>query len=242
MQGFAIVAHDSTPEHGAARDRDVDPASMDWVEWHRRYDDPASSLNRRLAVVQELLADALDALPPGERTLLSVCAGDGRDVLGVLPTHPRARDMRATLVEQDPRLASRATASAHAAGLAQVTVTTGDAGLASCYESARPVDVLLMCGVFGNVNATDLRRTIEALPDVLGPAGAVLWTRHRGPPDQTPQIRQWFSAAGLEELAFVEVPGSLASVGHHRLTAPPRGAPLPPRLFAFVGDGSGAHL
>jgi hypothetical protein len=212
------------------------------VAWHRRYDDPDSSLSRRLAVVQGLLSEVLDVAPPGGCSLLSMCAGDGRDVLGVLARHPRAPDVRAQLVEKDPQLAQRAREAAHDAGLTQVVVATGDAGLASWYASARPVDVLLLCGIFGNVTAADLQRTIEVLPDVLGRAGAVLWTRHRGPPDQTPQIRAWFADAGFDETTFVEVAGSLASVGLHRLAVPPRDAALPPRLFQFVGDGSGAHL
>jgi hypothetical protein len=37
----------------------------DWRAWHDAYDDPGSSLARRLAVVQARIADALAAAPPG---------------------------------------------------------------------------------------------------------------------------------------------------------------------------------
>jgi hypothetical protein len=217
-------------------------AHTDWVEWHRRYEEPDSVLSRRLVVVRSLLSSVLDDAPPGRLRLLSLCAGDGRDVLSVLEQHPRAEDVAATLVELDPRLAAAAKARAAASGLDGVTVVVDDAGRSSHVAVVRPLHVLLLCGVFGNVAASDVRRTIAALPDVLAGAGEVLWTRHRRPPDQTPEIRGWFEQAGLEERAFVEVPDSRASVGRHRLVAPPGDAPLPTRLFTFDGDGSGAHV
>ena len=34
--------------------------TRDWNEWHRSYEDPASSLSQRLAVVKRLIADFLD--------------------------------------------------------------------------------------------------------------------------------------------------------------------------------------
>ena len=56
----------------------------DWAAWHGRYDDPALSLSRRLGAVQARIRDALDQAGPGRIRLVSLCAGDGRDVLGVL--------------------------------------------------------------------------------------------------------------------------------------------------------------
>jgi hypothetical protein len=61
---------------------------MDWLAWHRPYDDPDSPLARRLHVVQELVRAALDRSVPGPITAISICAGQGRDLLGVLVDHP----------------------------------------------------------------------------------------------------------------------------------------------------------
>ena len=55
----------------------------DYVEWHSGYDDPASSLSGRLRRVQDHLWDELDSRP-GPLRVVSVCAGDARDVIGVL--------------------------------------------------------------------------------------------------------------------------------------------------------------
>src|SRR4051794_33591872 len=76
---------------------------MDWVEWHAGYDDPGSRLAHRLRIVQEQIRAALDRMPPGPVTALSMCAGQGRDLLEVLAGHPRRNDVRARLVELDPR-------------------------------------------------------------------------------------------------------------------------------------------
>jgi hypothetical protein len=56
----------------------------DWLAWHEGYDDPSSSLARRLEVVRRRLGAVLDAAAGERRQLLSLCAGDGRDVIPVL--------------------------------------------------------------------------------------------------------------------------------------------------------------
>ena len=53
----------------------------DYLTWHELYDDPGSSLPRRLALVREVLRAELDARP-GPVRVVSLCAGDGRDILG----------------------------------------------------------------------------------------------------------------------------------------------------------------
>ncbi len=101
----------------------------DWGEWYDEYDDPASSLSRRLADVRRLLAADLDArAAAGQRSvrLLSLCAGDGRDTIPVLAARPDL-DVDACLVELDPVLADAARAAATAAGV-EVDVRTADAG------------------------------------------------------------------------------------------------------------------
>ena len=67
---------------------------MDWHEWHDAYDTPDSYLGRRLALVQSRVRLALDDAPPGPLTAVSVCAGQGRDLIGVLAEHPRRGDVR----------------------------------------------------------------------------------------------------------------------------------------------------
>lgn len=62
----------------------------DWLAWHTGHEDPSSPLSARLRSVQRHLADAIDQAPPGRVSLVSLCAGQGRDVIGVLPRHPAA--------------------------------------------------------------------------------------------------------------------------------------------------------
>jgi hypothetical protein len=207
----------------------------DWAEWHQGYDDPRSSLSDRLALVRLHLAAALDAAPPGPVRLLSLCAGEGRDVLGVLPGHPRRGDVTAVLVESDPRITAVAREQAAAANLtAAVEVREANASLPAAYADVLPVDVLLLCGIFGNVSNEDIRRTALAAASLGTTGTTVIWTRHRRPPDLTPEIRSWFAEAGFDEIAF-ETPDNarMTGVGVHRLRAP-RGSPLPPApLFTF---------
>jgi hypothetical protein len=213
--------------------------ARDWVRWHDAYDDPSSGLSTRLALVQAHLSTALYGAPAGPVTLLSLCAGQGRDVTAVLPSHPRRDDVSAVLVELDPVNANSARAAVAETGLAGVTVREADAGAVGTFADVLPADVLLLCGIFGNVSGDDIRRTVTSAAAMCRPGATVIWTRHRRPPDFTGQIRTWFAASGFDEVAF-DTPETttMTGVGVHRLSAAPAPAPLPDgRLFTFRADG-----
>jgi hypothetical protein len=187
---------------------------MDWVRWHGAYDDPASALSARLERVRWHLSRAIAQAPPGPVRLVSLCAGQGHDVIGVLPGHPRRDDVHALLVESDPANAKLAAGRAAEAGLDGVEVRRADASVVSSFADALPADVLLLCGIFGNVSESDIERTVRAAAGLCADGATVIWTRNRRPPDLTPRIRSWFSGAGFEEVAF-EAPdtGSMTGVG-----------------------------
>ncbi len=211
-----------------------------WVRWHQQYDEAGSSLRRRLEIVSHRLRQALDAAPPGPLKLVSMCAGEGRDVLGVLPGHPRLDDVAARLVELDPHLVAVAREQAAAAGLSSVEVAEGDASSTSAYAGMVPADIVLVCGVFGNVPDEDVCATVSELPHLCAPGATVIWTRHRMAPDLTPTIRGWFADAGFEEIAFDAEQPYLFGVGTARFMGTP--APFRPgrTMFTFRGDGAAA--
>jgi hypothetical protein len=111
-----------------------------------------------------------------------------------------------------------------------------DAGTTDAYADAVPIDVLLLCGVFGNISDEDVQTTVQALPSLCALDATVIWTRHRGEPDLTPTIRRWFREAGFEEQAFDSPgPGTASfSVGAARLVAEPRHYEAGRRLFSFT--------
>ena len=190
----------------------------DWAAWHAGYDDPSSALTARLERVREHLGQAIDHAPPGPVRLISLCAGQGHDVIGVLPGHPRRDDVTALLVESDARNASYARRRAAAAGLAQLEVREADASRPESFADALPADVLLLCGIFGNVSAEGIRRTVAAAAAMCAADGTVIWTRHRRAPDLTPDIRAWFDATGFDEVAFDALDtAALVGIGVNRL-------------------------
>ena len=83
------------------RRRGHDVRMKDWVAWHAAYDDLSSPLSFRLRCVQSHLSDAIDRAPAGRVQLVSLCAGQGRDVIGVLAHHHRRGDVHAVLVESN---------------------------------------------------------------------------------------------------------------------------------------------
>jgi hypothetical protein len=218
-----------------------------WVRWHESYEDPASPLSVRLRIVQSMVWDFLDGVPddhPGPIRIVSICAGQGRDVIDVVSSHPRGGEVSALLVELDPSLVAFARERAARAGVAdQVRIREGDASLGHWYAEQLPADLVLVCGVFGNISGADITRTIQILPGWCRPGSAVVWTRHRRPPDATPTIRADFAAAGFREVAFEAPDGFVFAVGCHRLDGAGKrslAAPFDPdlKLFEFVGDGT----
>ncbi len=210
-------------------------AGRDWRAWHDAYDDPGSSLARRLVVVRARIADTLDAAPPGPLRAVSMCAGQGRDLIPVLANHPRGPDVTALLVELDPALAATARRSAADAGLPGVEVVTGDASLTDAYAGRVPADLVLACGVFGNISESDIRRTVGCCAQLCATGGIALWTRRRTPPDLVPQICDWFGHEGFE-LNWLSDPAAGFGVGVHRFTARPRPLAAGLRMFSLAEE------
>jgi hypothetical protein len=206
---------------------------VDWHRWYRDYD-ADTPLARRLAIVQARLRDVLPEAPTRRVRLISICAGDARDVVGALAGHPAAGSVSGRLVELDPSLAAVARERVAEAGLT-LEVVEADAGWTDAYVGATPADVLLVCGVFGNISDEDVHGTIEALPSLLASGAAVIWTRHRRPPDLTPVIRAWFWDAGFEEVSFEHVPGGPGTVGVSRYRGRTQPLFAGRRLFTFTG-------
>jgi hypothetical protein len=196
---------------------------------------------RRLEIVQRRIREALDAAPPGRIRVVSMCAGQGRDLLDVLRDHPRRADVDARLVELDTRNVAYARRALDELAPTSVDVVCGDASVTTAYAGAVPAEVLLVCGVFGNISDDDIRATITHLPHLCAPGAIVIWTRHRGAPDLTPDIRAWFHDAGFEEIAFDAEDRFAFGIGTARLTADPRPFVPDHELFTFVGDGASAN-
>jgi hypothetical protein len=210
--------------------------TFDWYAWHDLYNDPMTGLARRLAMVQERIRAALDEAPPGPLRAISLCAGQGTDVIGALAGHPRRHDVTARLVELDPRNTEVARRLAAEAGLGQVEVVTGDASLASQYADMVPAGLVVACGLFGNLTDADIEATIGYCTQLCATGGTVVWTRGRWEPDMSLRMCTWFEERSFERvwLSGDTVPGR-QRVGAHRFTGTP--APLAENavMFRFRG-------
>jgi hypothetical protein len=223
---------------GAARAVSAVPTSADglrdYVAWHEAYDDPRSSLSWRLSVVRSWIARSLRE-HSGPARVLSVCAGDGRDVLGVLALHPDMDNIDVTLLEIDPMLAARA--RQQAADLyprIRVDVRVADAGDPAAYSGAVPADIVVLVGIFGNISDADIARTIAAAPAMCRPGATVLWSRGQHGGDRTAEIRRRFFAAAFAEIGVDTLDrDDHPTVGAVRFTGETKLMPTH-RLFTFL--------
>lgn len=202
----------------------------DYVRWHDEYDQPGSRLWFRGLVVEHLLAAAFDAAEPGPITLVSMCAGQGRDVATVVARHRRGGDVRGRLVELDPH---NAAVARELVGGSAIEVVEGDAGSSDAYAGVGPADVVLACGVFGNIDDAAIERTISFLPRLCAPGAVVLWTRYPDPPDIVSRIEGWLRAAGFEPGVVIAPPELSFAVGSARLVGDVLPFQAGVRLFEF---------
>jgi hypothetical protein len=209
------------------------PDVRDYVSWHAAYHDPESSLSVRLRHVQGAIVDWLDRTP-GPVRVLSSCAGQGHDILGVLEergSQDRAR-VTGALVEIEPTNVIIARRRIAHLGLA-LTVVESDAGTTDAYATLIPANLLLLNGIMGNISAADIERLVHVSRQLCAPEATVIWTRGAQDPDLGPDIRRWFEQAGFEELSCEEwIEGTGMRVGVNRLVAPPQ--PLRPGELIFT--------
>jgi hypothetical protein len=173
----------------------------------------------------------------GQGTVLSLCAGDGRDVLQVLAARDDSSRIQTTLLELHPVLAQRARDVAAASGLANVTVRAVDAGNSTAYAGAVPADLVIMIGIFGNISDDDVRRTIMTAPQLCRTGATLLWSRATSPDDGNSLVRSVLPAAGFVELDYREFDSGeeeRAALGSARYDGPPQPLITGQQLFTFV--------
>ena len=149
----------------------------------------------------------------------------------------KPHSVNARLVELDERNVAVAHQRANEAGLSQVEVVATDAARLAAYEGAVPADIVLVCGVFGNIADRDIFHTIDLLPQLCRPAATVIWTRNRVTPDLTPAIRAYFLDHQFAEVAFVaDAELFPESVGVNRYEGESEPLQSGARLFTFLAE------
>src|SRR5437868_6105444 len=119
---------------------------MEWTDWHKQYG-ASLVLLARLRIVREQIRAFLDECSAGPIRIVSIYAGDGRDVIEALSDHPRRGDVTAWLVEIDKPSLERGREVAVAAGIAsQLRFVCADATLAATYRDIAPVDLVIVSG------------------------------------------------------------------------------------------------
>lgn len=180
------------------------------------------------------IGEVLDRAAPAPCRVVSLCAGQGDDVLTVAGTHPRGADLVGRLVELDPVNAATATRRAAELRRDDLEIVVADAGSTDACAGAVPADLVVACGIFGNISNDDIERTVRAFPSLCASGAWVLWTRHPREPGVLEAIERWFDESGFEREELVVDDEQHWAVGLHHLVADP--APFVPgrRLFTFI--------
>lgn len=205
----------------------------DWYDWHQQYTDQSSALRRRLAIIQEEIRRTLPLQLDRSFSMLSICAGQGDDLIPVLEGYSFSHRIRARFVEAEPRNIASLRRNAYLADLHHLEVVQADASYPKVYDGMIPADLILLCGVFGNISDLDIQDTISSLQQLCRTGSRVIWTRSRRSPNIVPTIRQWFQDSEFQEITFAAPEDALFTVGTHEFRGQRK--PLSVRkLFTFL--------
>ena len=210
-------------------------SGKDWKKWHTLYDDDQSGLAKRLRLVQDAIANSLpnDVLIDNYQ-IIDICAGDGRDLIEVLAHYPEKDHVHSLLVEIDERLATSSEKAASNANIQNVTVYTGDASVLATYRNVAAADLILLCGIFGNISNEDIEKTIKSLAQLSKQGTRVIWTRHLRQPSVVPEIRNYFINHNFKELDYK----TTADQSYAVVTCEFHGSPQPlnhkTKMFTFI--------
>jgi hypothetical protein len=123
---------------------------------------------------------------------------------------------------------------ANEAGLRQGEGVVADAARRAVYEGAVRADIVLVCGVCGNIPDQHVFHTIDRRPQRSRHAATVIWTRNRIAPDLSPAISAYFLDHRFAEVDFVAAAElSPESVGVNRYEGEPQPLQLTARCFTF---------
>jgi hypothetical protein len=100
-----------------------------------------------------------------------------------------------------------------------------------------PAELVIACGLFGNMTNADVERTIGYCTQLCAAGGTVVWTRGRwaapGAPDLVPQVCAWFEERGFERV-WLSSPEFRECCGAHRFTRAPSPLEAGASMFSFV--------
>jgi hypothetical protein len=186
-------------------------------------------------VVQAHLTECLEMAPRGPLRIVSMCAGDGRDVIGVLRSHPRRTEVTAWLVELDRESVAAGLRLASGAGLGKsVNFLHQDATAYETYLEIAPSDILLVCGVWGHVPVHERSPLVRAVTCFCSPGGTVIWTcgTKKGG-TRLQEIQSLFTGSSWEIVRLSSTPDKRWAVATHRYNGPPNALPRGGPIFNF---------
>ncbi len=212
----------------------------DWGQWLEEYD-LYPSLQARLQLVQAQIASALDECPPGPVQIVSLCAGDGRDLRLALQNHPRRSDVSAWLIDREAGSVDRGRIAAEQCGLQrQMNFICADAAFAKNYLPAVPANLVLLSGLLGHLRPECLPGLFKNLAMFCQPGGFVIWNRHLVLHDgraRVREIRELLQTAAFEEKQFAVTAPDGFAVGRAQFKGRTEPLDSSRRLFEFVGIG-----
>ncbi len=212
---------------------------MDWAEWHKRYES-VPSLQERLAVVCEEISLAISATRTKPVRILSICSGDGRDVILSTAASKLRKSISGVLIELNPDLVARGRSTIKEFSLQEeISFQCSDATKSETYRSIAPAHIVVLSGVFGNLKYEDVGLLIDSLRSLCEPKARVIWTRNLNEfgdgETVVGGIKKLFANVNFTEASYTKTPSGVFAVGTHVYEGETLNLPARPVLFRFSG-------
>jgi 2-polyprenyl-3-methyl-5-hydroxy-6-metoxy-1,4-benzoquinol methylase len=183
-----------------------------WYDWHiEKHSDPNSYTSQRMTdiglVIEEYLKDTVH-----RSNIVSVCAGQGLDLIPILRQYPNSADAYLIDIEQQ----NIDHINKISTGLEGIHTYAADATVSNTYINNKipRANLLLVCGVFAHLTSEDQSIFIQNMRSLLKPGGYVIWTRID---EYLNDIHEKFENNGYKKIDLSHINLSTGSVGMSRL-------------------------
>jgi hypothetical protein len=184
---------------------------VDWWEWHKEYSVADSYPSLRREAVSYHTARALCIAPAGPIRVMSVCAGQGLDIISGFVGDAHTANVDCVFLEYDPRNALEAASNLSVVGLRSYEVRVCDAGLCDSYAGSGRANIMYLVGLISHLSDAEISSLIAAIPNLCSQGAQVIWTVPKSNPEVVHMATSKLMEAKFDQVLRTDI-GSVGMV------------------------------
>lgn len=177
-------------------------SSDKWTEWHENaYNNTNSLAYQRTEIVKNLINKYLYEINKNV-VIVSIGAGQGRDILSVLKERKDNNRIFTYLIDTDMECLDYAKNYAEKNNIINVNVVNIDGSLTENYKDIPKADLIIFCGMMNQKNTEEVKSLANNMKFLCNEDAQIIWSRHGYDEDYSTSFRNVFNENFYKELDF----------------------------------------